>query len=324
MIFRKRRTIQQQKPLEDRQGAAMREQIGNKTCHAIVGEEEIPTILLKAELAIQPLDMFAATVSTNHCDTNTCKSVADGNDLVPLAPGEVQSSSNDCIGKYSHLPVLTAVNVDSFSAVSSQTVLYGYHDENKSKKRRRAAFLSATVVKPSTESKLGMGLKKGKDGSLQVSSLSNNQECLLSEAPFQTGDVLVSINNQSCTGMNLSAVGKLLKQTTGVLTVVVQNSTGDPTLVESMIRKPTPTSKTGLGVAQAAGQQIKVSSINPKGPFAESLLSRRDTILSVNDVPCECLMGATEAANIIVSAETSVTVVAQRQSDNAAVVAMAA
>ncbi|CAB9517702.1 expressed unknown protein [Seminavis robusta] len=272
-------------------------------------EVEIPTIVLKPELAIQALDMFEVS-----CDTSTSSDSSTSSGNVPMAPGE------ECC----HLPVLKAVNVDCFSAVSSQTVLYGYHDENKSKKRRRAAFLSATVMKPTTESKLGMGLKKGKDGSLQVSSLSNNPECLLSEAPFQTGDVLVSINNQSCTGMNLSAVGKLLKQTTGVLTVVVQNSTGDSTLVESMIRKPTPTSKTGLGVAHSAGQQIKVSSINPKGPFAESLLSRRDTILSVNDVPCECLMGAREAANIIVSAETSVTVVAQRQSDNAAVVAMAA
>lgn len=249
--------------------------------------QDIPTIVLRPELAIQTLDMFSQCTSASCCSD--------------------------------HLPVLKAANIDSCTA--SQTVLFGLDERKKTNKRRRAAFASATVVKNTEEDVLGMGLKKA-NGSLQVSSLRPN--CLLSEAPFQVGDKIISINNVDCAKKSLSQIAAMLKRSTGLLTVVVEHPEGDPKLVESMIMKETPTSKTGLGVAPSAGQQIKISSINSNGIFASSLLSRRDRILSVNDTPCEYLQDVAEAAKLIVNAKRTVTILAERRSDNAAVVAQAA
>jgi hypothetical protein len=281
------------------------------------GEEDMPTIVLKPEHAIMTLDpMFIATKTTTCSATATC--------------GARGPFDNGCVC-CSHRSVLTASNVDSLSDTSSHTVLCGYQDGdehafNKPQKRRRAAYLSATVFKPSTTSKIGLGLKRVNNASyLQVSSVSTNPEYLLSGAPFQVGDYLVSINNIHCWGKRLSTVAKLLMKTTGTVTLVVENPGGDPQVVESMIMKASPISMTGLGLAHARGRrELKVSKINPEGLFADSLLSRGDTILAVNGVLCKYLKDGSEAAKLIIEARKNVSVVAEKGFDTAAVVALSA
>jgi len=284
-----------------------------------IGEEEIPTIVLKPECAIQTLDMFVENPAGVAQNSSPSQKSTD-------------SSENNKDN------LLLRVEDADYNA-SSQTVLYSYDDESFTsfssasssplsmtttrKRRRRAAYLSATVIKEAKDTKLGMGIAKVR-GVLQVTSL--RPGCLLADAPFQKGDKLISVNHIPCAKKSVASVAALLKNTTGVLTVVVENQDKediDPELVESMILKTTPATRTGLGVAEDnTAQQVKISSINPKGLFSESLLSRRDRILSINNTPCDHLE-PTDVAKLICSAETVVTIVARRKMDSAAVVALA-
>ena len=259
--------------------------------------EEIPTIVLQPESAIHTVDMF----------------LEGGNSISNLSSS---SSSDFSSASDSSIRV---VNAD-YNAVS-QTLLYGFDESRtrKCRKRGRAAYISATVIKESTDAKLGMGIQKV-NGSLLVSSL--RAGCLLSNSPFQVGDKIISINNHLCAKMSVSAAAKLLKEVTGPLTVIVENPNGDPKLVECMVMKTAQDSKVGLGVALATARQLLVSSIHPKGIFAESLLNRRDRIVSINNTVIDYLVDATDAASIITAAEHTVTVVAERRADSAAVVAL--
>jgi C-terminal processing protease CtpA/Prc len=124
--------------------------------------------------------------------------------------------------------------------------------------------------------------------------------------------------------MDKNSVAALLKSTTGMLTIVVENPMGDPSLVESMIAKVSPDTKTGLVLTSNVSveqQRIKVSRVDPNSIFSESLLNRRDTILSINDNQMENL-DVMEAAQIIVKAKRNVTVVAERQAESAVVVSL--
>lgn len=191
------------------------------------------------------------------------------------------------------------------------------------RQRKRAALLSATVVRNSPQEKLGLGLamtSSSRGGKLIISSIKPSG--LLSKSPFRIGDRLVSINNISCERMRKSEAATFLRNVTGTLTVVVQNESGDSQLVESMIWKPEPDSKTGLAVVSNGYSQARVSNIRPNGLFERSLLSRKDLILSVNHIPCHVL-DSKEVADIVMRSQDSVTVVAERKYESAVVVAMA-
>jgi len=185
--------------------------------------------------------------------------------------------------------------------------------------QKRASLLSATIVRNSTSEKLGLGLAVTSRGVLLISSVKPGG--LLSESPFRVGDRLVSINNVSCEYMRKSEAAQFLRNVVGTLTLVVQNDSGDSTLVESMIWKPNPDSKTGMAVVSNGYTRARVSNIRPNGLFERSLLSRKDLILSVNNIPCQFL-DSKEVADIVMRAKDSVTVVAERKYESAVVVAM--
>lgn len=186
--------------------------------------------------------------------------------------------------------------------------------------RKRAALLSATFTKEGPNHKLGVGLAKTSNGKLVIASM--QPEGLLSQSPFRVGDQLVSINSVSCHNMRKSEAARFLQSVTGSLTIVAQNDRGDSQLVESMIWKPKPNSKTGLAVVSTGYSRARVSNIRPDGLFEKSLLSRKDLILSVNNIPCQGL-DSKEVADIVCGAKDYVSVVAERKYENAVVVAMA-
>lgn len=250
-----------------------------------IDEEEVPVLKLSMKNSIQDFDVFFVSTA----------------DIASCARKPYLSHPKD----------ITVVEVES---AASQPLL-----PQQRLLQRRPAFTSATVHKESKSTMLGLGFKKESNGSLAVCSLRPN--CLLSEAPFAVGDKLISINSMDCSKLSLSAVARLLKLTTGLLTIVVEHPNGDPTLVESMILKATPTSKTGLGIS-GASSRISVTSIHKESPFAFSLLSPRDRILSINGEDCRSLK-APQAAAIITKATSKVTIVAKKGMDNAAVVLMA-
>lgn len=183
-------------------------------------------------------------------------------------------------------------------------------------RRERAAFLSATVVKKRKSEALGLNFTESSDGVLRISS--TILEGLFADAPFRTGDVLVSINKKNCKGLKRNRIDKLLRSTRGFLTIVVENPKGDPKLVESMVVKPHPDYPTGLGLAKDCSRYVHISSVKNRQIFAESLISRKDLILSVNGISCE-YYDCKAVARIIRYAEKNVTIMAERK-DHSAVV----
>ena len=124
--------------------------------------------------------------------------------------------------------------------------------------------------------------------------------------------------------MRVTKAARFLRKTVGTLTIIAQNDKdGDSRLVETMITKPGPESKIGLGVSSTGYSRARVTSINPNGLFVNSLLSRKDLILSINGIPCQAL-DSREVAEIIARAKHQVTIVAERKHESAVVVALAA
>ena len=72
-------------------------------------------------------------------------------------------------------------------------------------------------------------------------------------------------------------------------------------------------------------KRLKIKSIYPDGLLGNnSILESGDLVETINGTPCEYLSDAREAAKLIVDSEQAVTVVVERKSDNAAVMATAA
>jgi C-terminal processing protease CtpA/Prc len=184
---------------------------------------------------------------------------------------------------------------------------------NENTCQRRAEFISAAVIKPSPETELGLSFKMRESGiGLEISAIRPDGLISESGAPLKVGDKVVSVNNFSCDRMDNKHAAKLLREAEGTVTIVLQNSGGDPRMVESMIAKPAPNHPTGIGFASTdSPPQLNVSRIFVDGLFAPSLLSIGDEVVSVNDIPCRELDSAA-AADIIKSSPRYVTVKAKK------------
>jgi C-terminal processing protease CtpA/Prc len=270
-------------------------------------KEDLPTIQLSLDDEIHLADAL---------------SKEDGDKAQPSA--EQLTNSKICMQPGFRVPVTDVEPVMSSAATTHWAALA------KSFIRDRAALLSATVHKHSRKDNIGLCLsnncKGSKDGNgiyhcfdLTVSSIL--PEGLFSQSPFQAGDRLISINNLGCQNMKASVAVQLMRSITGTLTVVVENCKGDPQLVETMVSKLDQDSKTGLTVISNRYSQASVYDIKPSGIFANSLLNRRDLILSINGISCQHL-NSREAASIVSQAEKSVTVIAKRRSESAVVMAV--
>lgn len=189
--------------------------------------------------------------------------------------------------------------------------------------RQRAEFCSATIIKPTKRTELGLSLSDLVEGGsgLCISGIKKNGFLFESGAPFEVGDRVLSINNHSCDRMDHKRAAKLLREAPGSVSIVVQNIGGDPLMVECMITKPSPGHRTGIGFTSSEEPpQVNVSTIFLNGLFADSLLTEGDEVVSVNSIPCREL-DSSAVADIIISASKYVTIVAKKFEGNGVVVA---
>ena len=216
----------------------------------------------------------------------------------------------------------------------------------------RPQFLSATVVRESTDQKFGIkfhcvdpnknnylsswnysqrlfrrrrGSQKKQHPNLvqnefpRISEVHKNSNGLLSQAPFCVGDQLISINKESCRGMPPAVFAERLATLQGVITFVVQHPGGDSTLVESFLCKPTPTSKTGVGLVYSPRHnRLRVKHVHFAGLMVEGLLQVEDRIVAINHIPCQHWDAQTAADQIALS-PFWVSIVARRHRDAAVV-----
>lgn len=167
----------------------------------------------------------------------------------------------------------------------------------------RAEFLSASVVKETADTRLGVQLSQDDNGEIRISKLP--EDGILKDSPLRVGDRVVSINSKSCHDIDRDTAIGMLQQTVGYATIVVHNAGGAANLVETMVMKPTEDAKVGIFLRTNARGSLEVASVSSEGLFARSLLNGGDRVLSINGVPCERLEPET-AIGLIRSAKSVV------------------
>ena len=185
---------------------------------------------------------------------------------------------------------------------------------------RRAAFASATVLKPNPEAEVGisveMSVEQG-EGSLRVSRI--DPDGLFAAAPICVGDTVLSINQTSCKNKDETFFSKLVTESEREVTAVVHTADGDPYLVSTMVTKPSPTSRVGLGFKLVEGY-LCVSDIDPTGLFASSILNIGDKCVSIGGISCTC-MNPNSAVELIQNEKDSVTLVTRTEQEAGVVLA---
>ena len=150
----------------------------------------------------------------------------------------------------------------------------------------------------------------------------------LAESPIQIGDRVLSINHVDCTDCQsiLDVEGLLRYIESGTIMLVLQTQNGDPTVVASMITKPTPSSMVGIVVRQRRRDGLRrtvVSKIVPQGLLHNSLITVGDRLLAINGNDCSGgTLSVHDAVDHIKRSRDVVTIVTSKtQGDAAAVIA---
>lgn len=226
---------------------------------------------------------------------------------------------------YSHLePSAVALPVGSLLSREADAITRNNNNGNCTI-TQRAEFISATLIKPSPTTKLGLTFEV--DGTIGfgfvIATISPTGLLGTSGAPFHVGDKVISVNHCSCDQMeHPSQATQLLESAPSEIIIVVQNRGGDPCVVETMITKPNPHHQAGIGFSCPDSlEQVNVSCLIVDGLFATSLLTIGDEVLSINAIPCGDL-DSEAAADIIRSAPTYITIVARKFYGNGIVIAM--
>ena len=195
--------------------------------------------------------------------------------------------------------------------------------QQRQQNRQRSEFISASLRKTSVDADLGISFREAHDGTgFTISELSREGLIGTSNAPFQVGDTVISINSCSCDRMDHPSKAATLLQTAPVeITLVVRNSGGDPLQIETMITKPSPRYPVGIGFSCLDSlEQVNVSCILEDGLFAQSLLTVGDEIVSINGITCRGL-DSDAVADIVRSAPDYVTIIAKKFLGNGVVLA---
>lgn len=184
---------------------------------------------------------------------------------------------------------------------------------------RRAEFISATVVKESEDTPLGIELiSENKGHAVIISAI--HEKGIMANTPFKKGDRLLSVNTKRCYIMDAKAVLEFMAGLEGKITLVIHNAGGDPNLVESMITRTRPDAPCGLGMVSSGRHHLRISNIHSDGFFYESLLNVGDPIVSINGEPCE-YCDAHDAGDIIARSGKFITVKSRTLMETGVVVA---
>ena len=187
----------------------------------------------------------------------------------------------------------------------------------ESRIERRPAIICVTVLKSKKSSSSAGVLLEEADEVLRIVEI--ERESLFDETPIMVGDHVLSVNNISCEQMNAARASRLIQRAKGSVTIVVHRPDGDPYLVSTTTMKPEPTCRVGVGVHIYNGS-LRISSIDPSGLFAGSILKIGDKVVSICDISCAC-MDANAAIELIRQEERTVTIVTWTEAEAGVVVA---
>ena len=244
--------------------------------------------------------------------------LASDSDSFPLAeavvaepvPANSSVTTHALTGSNRFVPVVVA------SALADHPTLSSSEDEDE----KRPDLLSATVIKRSRDAKVGIVLMDTNSG---VALKRIEPVSLFSASLFEVGDLVMSVNGESCEGLDSKEVADLIRNAEGILTVLVRAPNGRADMVSSMVMKERPDARVGIGFKCDRGKLV-ISSIAENGIFAHSLLNVSDTCLSINDTKCTSDMDAASAANLIKASPSFITITAKTRHETGVVVAVSA
>jgi len=150
---------------------------------------------------------------------------------------------------------------------------------------RRPAFVTVTIIKPTIDTVTGVCLSTdGASGCVYISGFKDNAALsrVLALSPLGVGDKILSVNERPCAGLKVLEIIELIRSVSGPVTIAIENVSGDPSLVETMVEKETAESKVGLGFNYTFqdGGYIQVSRVS--GMFANSFVEVGDRVVLVN------------------------------------------
>jgi len=240
------------------------------------------------------------------------------NDAIPVAATAVVAEPVDSTADHA----LTASN--RFVPVAVASALPEQHPNTVAEEEedgQRPDLLSATVYKRSRGSPVGIALRDNANVGVVVKHI--EPAGLFAVSSFQAGDKLMSVNSESCEGLDSKGVADLIRNTENILTVVVRAPNGRADRVSSMVMKESFNARVGIGFRKH-GEELAISSIAEDGIFAHSLLNVSDTCLSINGIACTSDTDATTAVELIRTSPSFVTILAKTRHTTGVVVAASA
>ncbi|CAB9520456.1 expressed unknown protein [Seminavis robusta] len=173
-------------------------------------------------------------------------------------------------------------------------------------------LVAASVVKPSPDFKVGIGIAHDKRQRKIINSLTG----LFAQTNLKRGMLVLQINGVHVERLPLKEVAGIISNAQHSVTVLAKEPPDSERYLAVAVVKPTPTAKVGLSLARCRDGNVKVSRLN--GLFAETDLQVGMKILQVNGVDVDG-MELKDVLNLISWAQGTVTVLAKRLSDPIAV-----
>ena len=171
-----------------------------------------------------------------------------------------------------------------------------------------SAYANITVYKPTSSHDVGLSI--GLVGKvLRVTHISSTG--LFARSPLRLGDEVLTINHMSCADKDSAFVLDTIKKALCTVALVVRENGGDPTLVSTMITKPSPISRVGINL-RGTGRDLRVACIDRKGLFSTSLVHAGDLVVSVEGISCS-KMNSEYAEALIKRARSTVTILTKAE-----------
>lgn len=187
-------------------------------------------------------------------------------------------------------------------------------------------MLSSSTEEQSRGAVLGLTLERLEhNGGLRISHIDSSSPFV--ETAIAVGDILLSINNKSCQGLDPdSALAMLLSSCTsgtkGHTAICLHNVGGNNMRVATTVEKVRPNDKLGIGFRLGARGAVIVTTVDPNNILASSLLNPGDRVIYVNDNDCAALSTLPiQVTQWINEAPRFVTIVTETTSDTGVVIA---
>jgi hypothetical protein len=254
------------------------------------------------------------------------------NDEAPVIVSDVDAVAVECepsdVASSSMVVVASAFDNDGGVSSSDTSIPLAvskpldktFPSEKQEGVKHQPIYISATVLRNETsrnrDNDIGISFERVEER-LRISSI--DPEGLFGETPINEGDFVLSVNHACCADKKPRYVSRLIRQAKEAVTLVVRRKDGDPYIVSTMVTKPTPESKVGIGL-QCVDGSLCVSTIDASGLFASGILNVGDTVVSIGGVPCPC-MDSTSAIELIRKERRVVTIVTWTEKEAGVVVA---